>query len=60
MNSGDWVENLSALEFNKGEWRIYNYDEDFFAQSYTQTDKKLESLTHKETFELLLKEFNLQ
>jgi UDP-2,3-diacylglucosamine pyrophosphatase LpxH len=27
INSGDWVENLTALEFNHGAWRIYHYDE---------------------------------
>jgi UDP-2,3-diacylglucosamine pyrophosphatase LpxH len=60
MNSGDWVESLSALEFHKGEWRIYNYREDQYAQSYKLVSKKVESLSHKETFELLLKEFNLR
>lgn len=27
LNSGDWVENLSALEYNKKEWNIYYYSE---------------------------------
>lgn len=25
LNSGDWIENLSALEYNNGEWEIYRY-----------------------------------
>lgn len=25
LNSGDWVENLSALEYNKGLWKIYQH-----------------------------------
>jgi UDP-2,3-diacylglucosamine pyrophosphatase LpxH len=25
MNSGDWIENLSALEYNKGEWKLFFY-----------------------------------
>lgn len=25
LNSGDWVENLTALEYNKKKWRIYQY-----------------------------------
>jgi UDP-2,3-diacylglucosamine pyrophosphatase LpxH len=33
LNSGDWVENLTALEFNDGAWRIYRYNEDLKAQS---------------------------
>ncbi len=27
LNSGDWVENLTALEYNNGVWQIYQYHE---------------------------------
>ena len=27
LNSGDWIENLSALEYHSGEWTIFNFDE---------------------------------
>ncbi len=27
MNSGDWVENLTALEYEWGRWSLYKYDE---------------------------------
>ncbi len=27
LNSGDWVENLTALEYSFGTWAIYHYDE---------------------------------
>ncbi|MCC6459696.1 MAG: UDP-2,3-diacylglucosamine diphosphatase [Saprospiraceae bacterium] len=30
MNSGDWVEHLTALEFAQGKWQIYTYDETDF------------------------------
>jgi UDP-2,3-diacylglucosamine pyrophosphatase LpxH len=33
LNSGDWVENLTALEYNENSWRIYRYSEDKHAQS---------------------------
>lgn len=26
MNSGDWVENLTSLEYHKGEWSLYKYE----------------------------------
>ena len=26
MNSGDWVEHLSALEYNHGKWSLYQYE----------------------------------
>lgn len=27
MNSGDWIENLSALEYHKGKWSLFSYEE---------------------------------
>jgi len=60
MNSGDWVENLSALEYHNGEWQIYNFREDVYAQAYAAASKQKDSPTHKETFEDLLKEFELR
>lgn len=26
LNSGDWIEHLTALEYNQGEWNIFQYD----------------------------------
>jgi len=26
MNSGDWIENLTALEYNKKRWKLYQYE----------------------------------
>jgi len=28
LNSGDWIENLTALEYEKNAWKIYHYSED--------------------------------
>ena len=28
LNSGDWIENLSALEFSNGEWHLYSHPQD--------------------------------
>jgi UDP-2,3-diacylglucosamine pyrophosphatase LpxH len=28
LNSGDWIENLTSLEYNHGEWTVYRYDEE--------------------------------
>ena len=27
LNSGDWIENLTALEYQNGEWKLFYYDE---------------------------------
>lgn len=29
LNSGDWIENMTALEYNEGEWSLYQYKEEF-------------------------------
>ena len=28
LNSGDWIESLSALEYHEGEWRIFFYEDE--------------------------------
>lgn len=30
MNSGDWIENLTSLEFHKGLWKIYHHESKMF------------------------------
>lgn len=39
LNSGDWIENLTALEYNDQEWKIYQYD----AAKFTAITKHIES-----------------
>src|SRR5690606_33698522 len=36
LNSGDWVENLTALEYHRGEWQIYRYH----ATEYSAADSE--------------------
>jgi UDP-2,3-diacylglucosamine pyrophosphatase LpxH len=39
MNSGDWVENLTALEYRWGQWSIYEYHElDFIGESTEEAE----------------------
>lgn len=28
LNSGDWIENLTALEYNKKRWKLYRYEDE--------------------------------
>lgn len=45
LNSGDWIENLTCLEYNHNEWTIYQYDEKQFAATPSQElEKKLPQL----------------
>ncbi len=42
MNSGDWIENLTSLEYDGFEWNLYKYkDEDY------RPDSRIESLLRK-------------
>lgn len=40
MNSGDWVENLTALEYNQHEWTVYQYDPKTFAAANQELPNK--------------------
>lgn len=31
LNSGDWIENLTALEYHKKKWKLYHYDENEYS-----------------------------
>ena len=41
MNSGDWIENLTSLEYDGKEWSMYQYREDEFKAS-----ERIEKLIH--------------
>lgn len=60
MNSGDWVENLSALEYNKGTWRIYRYMEDEAARRFRLPARVKDNLDNDEIFRDLVMEFLVQ
>ena len=57
MNSGDWVENLTALEYNEGEWRIYRYIEDVKAQSIKLPKRFSKNLDNDEIYRGLVNQF---
>ena len=57
LNSGDWVENLTALEFDNGKWRIYRYLEDTQAQGVKLAKRFREKLDNDEIFRDLVNEF---
>ncbi|WP_153796974.1 UDP-2,3-diacylglucosamine diphosphatase [Foetidibacter luteolus] len=45
LNSGDWIENLTSLEYRNNEWTIYQYDEkQFSGASVIKMEKKLPEL----------------
>jgi UDP-2,3-diacylglucosamine pyrophosphatase LpxH len=40
LNSGDWIENFTALEYQFKRWKIYNYDNDKLRAFYIDEDVK--------------------
>ena len=40
LNSGDWVENFTALEYQFKRWKIYNYNQDKLRAFYEDEDLK--------------------
>lgn len=46
LNSGDWVENLTALEYHDKRWELYHFHEDKLSPFYS--DEDLKSLNYKE------------
>ena len=57
LNSGDWVENLTSLEYNQGAWKIYRYSEDLHAQKIKLSKHARNTLDNDEIFKDLVNEF---
>ena len=59
MNSGDWVENLTSLEYAGGEWKIYRYTDDEVAQSIDIATGKKEKDNPKAMLAALMRELHM-
>ncbi len=60
MNSGDWIENLTALEYSDSKWSIYNYNEDLVAQAIDINKKKQGKESAKAMMASLMLELNMK
>jgi UDP-2,3-diacylglucosamine pyrophosphatase LpxH len=65
MNSGDWVESLTALEYHKKKWTIYHYPVDKIITRKKIVEDELDDFeeamvefNNKELFRRMLKDFN--
>ncbi len=58
LNSGDWIENLTSLEYNKGEWRLFQYHEKDFVMVEKEPDETHDEMSNEELFDRMLNEFN--
>ena len=59
LNSGDWIENLSSLEFNNGKWSLFRFEEDFKDDEINEDPIEDIELETNHLFEKLIREFNL-
>ena len=59
LNSGDWIENLTSLEYHDGEWKIFRYNEDFVDEDYDDDSKPEDDMKVKELFNIMLTEFKV-
>lgn len=59
LNSGDWIENLSALEFVNNEWSIYRFNEEEYSKMKIdkETGEEEPDLNTQQLFGNLVDEF---
>jgi UDP-2,3-diacylglucosamine pyrophosphatase LpxH len=60
LNSGDWIENLTALEYVNNEWSIYRFNENEIKLDNKESSiAEEDDLNDGELFDNLVEEFNL-
>ena len=60
MNSGDWIENLTSLEYNDGKWGVYSFNEDPVARTIDINKKKASKESAKTLMASLMLEMNIK
>lgn len=57
LNSGDWIENLTALEFTDGLWTLFRYEDGFIEADEAEVEE--EELETDMLFQKLMAEFKM-
>jgi UDP-2,3-diacylglucosamine pyrophosphatase LpxH len=64
LNSGDWIENLTALEYHKGEWDLFRFSETeriaMLKNAEEEAEGDVEEMDDKQLFNQMVSEFNLK
>jgi len=58
LNSGDWIENMSALEYSNGNWSVYRFEDDLVARNLIKKNPK-NGKKSKQLFRDLVEEFRM-
>jgi UDP-2,3-diacylglucosamine pyrophosphatase LpxH len=59
LNSGDWIENLSSLEYSNGEWTIYRFNDSDKAEMELNVKEEEKDPNVVQLFDNMLNEFKL-
>jgi len=59
MNSGDWIENLSSLEYSNGNWTIYRFNDSDKAEWELNVKEEDNDPNTDQLFDNMLNEFKL-
>lgn len=60
LNSGDWIENLTALEYHNGQWDLFRFSESERMAMLNGTEEEVEEMDIKQLFSQMVSEFNLR
>lgn len=60
LNSGDWIENLSALEYHQGKWSLFRFTEQERAAMLNLPEDEIDEMNIRKLFNQMLSEFNLR
>ena len=61
LNSGDWIENLTALEYNEKQWKIFSYNNEMKkidTGEYEESSDEIDDYNSKQLFRIMLDEFS--
>lgn len=57
MNSGDWIENLTALEYSRQAWTLFRYKDEDFTHEEDEDEDDLAALDNTQLFDKMLDGF---
>jgi UDP-2,3-diacylglucosamine pyrophosphatase LpxH len=60
LNSGDWIENLTALEYHNGQWELFRFSESERIAMLKNAEEEVEEMDIKQLFSQMVSEFNLR
>ena len=58
LNSGDWIENLTSLEYVNNEWSLYHFEKDLIKEEIDKSEE--EELDTSKLFDNLLQELTMR